>query len=161
MSYISATTPGGYTIFCDDVRVEANGKQMYIGVYQSDMLLSAPVYPVRIPNLNILVNYRERRGDSEHSVKFCVFMPGLDEPVAQTELPREHITATPPPKPDEGYEDPMIGFSMHFVIRDAILTQDGFIKVRAYLGDDIIRLGSLRIKLLPTLQTAETKEAAN
>ena len=160
MSVVSTSTPNGFSIFCDDVRVEGNGKQIYIGVYLGEMLLTTPTasFPIRLPSLHVIVNYRERKGDSDKPVRLCILIPGQDEPLVQTEIPREHLDSIPLPTGSD-IDDPMVLVSFIFAMRDVVLTQEGRIKVRAYLGDDEVRLGSLKVSLVPPPSTVAAPDA--
>ncbi len=149
MNFIPTSTPFGHSIFCDDVRTEANGKQMHIGVYLADMLFQTAAFPVRLPSLHVIVHYLERRGDSDKNVRLAVFIPGKEEPLTSYELQRSDLDAVPMPTATEGLEDPMVGFNFVFQLHDLVFTEPGYIKVRAFLGDDVLRLGALSVRLVP------------
>ena len=64
MNEIRRSTPFGYTIFCDDVRNEINGKVTLVGVYAGDVIVLGTL-PVTLPKLGLSVNYHEKLGESE------------------------------------------------------------------------------------------------
>jgi hypothetical protein len=144
MSVVRNNTPNGYSIFCDDVRVEANGKQILIGVYTGDMLV--PVFPVHLPIFHVLVRYNERFNESDQPVKFVITAPGYEEPLFTTEVPRTNFANTDSVI-DAEIDDPIIGFNLVAGFPSMLFSQPGRIKVRAYRGDDEIRLGTLRVRL--------------
>jgi hypothetical protein len=158
MNVIRPTTPYGYSIFCDDIRVEGNGKQLFIGVYTVDMLM--PQFPAQMPSFHILIRYNERPNESTLPVKFVITMPGQEEPIFTNEISREQLTATIMPTSTEELDDPMVTLNIVAVFHGLVFAGPGRMKVRAYRGDDEIRLGTLGVRLHPDLEAAPT-EAAN
>jgi hypothetical protein len=146
MSVVRNNTPNGYSIFCDDVRVEANGKQILIGVYYGDMLL--PVMPVQLPIFSVVIRYNERVNESELPVKIVITVPGHENPVFSTEIPRENFQTTISSlNTDADVDDPLVTINVMAAFPGLLFSQPGRIKVRAYRGDDEIRLGTLRVRL--------------
>jgi hypothetical protein len=139
MTVIRRNTPSGYTIFCDDVRQESNGKLIYIGVYEVKMILEQ--IPATLPSFCVVVKYIERHGESDLPVVLKVFLPGYEEPM-QSELPLKEIRAAELP---EAMEDPLLTTSVHIKIAPFVIGVEGMIKVRAYRGEDEIRLGTLHV----------------
>ncbi len=144
MAIIAPATPYGYTIFCDDLRQEANGKLIYIGVYTADMIIyGAP--PMLLPTFVAAITYRERPGESDAPVKIKMFLPGHDDAAAELDLPVAPMRSAQFTHETAG-EDRM--HSVLIPIRASPLTvsQGGLIKIRAYRGEDEIRLGALEVK---------------
>jgi hypothetical protein len=79
-------TPYGFTIFCDDLRQEANGKVIYIGVYSADMIIYGSP-PMLLPTFVAATTYRERPGESDAPVKIKMFLPGNDAAAVELDLP--------------------------------------------------------------------------
>ena len=75
MKSIAPTTPYGYTIFCDDVRLEASGKTSYMGIYRGKLILNAPL-PALLPKFFLVIHYFERPDESTEPVNLHVYMPG-------------------------------------------------------------------------------------
>lgn len=162
-------SPNGSAVFCDDVRYEANGKQLFIGVYAGEMIIS-PGFPATLPTFSVVVRYQERRAESYVPVTIKIFIPGDDEPIFTATVPPEQFASI---KFSEDYDyegDPhvMVGFAATFP--GITIKQAGKIKVRAYRGDDEIKLGALRVRSQDQLPTftmpvhivqAKNKEAAN
>jgi hypothetical protein len=144
MTVIIPNTPYGYTVFCDDLRQESNGKLIYVGVYMSEMIIfGAP--PMLLPTFVAVTTYRERPGESDVPVKIKMFVPGSDDAAAELELPVAIMRSAQFSPETEG-EDRM--YSVLTPIRSSPLEvrQGGLIKIRAYRGDDEIRLGALAVK---------------
>ncbi len=164
MNIISPSTPGGYSIFCDDIRHENNGKQILIGLYNADMLIDA--FPILLPTFQVLIRYQERPGESSLPVKFVITSPHpTDEKIFEAEVPRENFEKVLIPS-DNNLDDPFVSLNLHASFAGFVLAGPGRIKVRAYRGDDEIRLGALRVRLrseweASQKETAEGKEAAN
>jgi hypothetical protein len=162
MNIISPSTPGGYSIFCDDIRQENNGKQILIGLYTGDMLIDA--FPIQLPTFQVLIRYQERPDESILPVKFVIIAPHpTDEKIFETEVPREAFEKVL--VPSDSFDDPFVSLNLHASFAGFVLARPGLIKVRAYRGDDEIRLGTLRVRLRSewdALQKEiEGKEAAN
>lgn len=165
MSVISPSTPSGHSIFCDDVRNEANGKQILIGVYNADMLVDS--FPILLPNFSIVIRYQERKNESDLPVKFVVTVPNPhDEKIFEVDVPREAFVHPDPPSWDVE-EQPLITLNLNPSFAGFMLLHTGRIKVRAYRGDDEIRLGTLRVRLRSEWEEEQRKfadamkEAAN
>lgn len=145
MNIIAPQTPFGYTIFCDDVRVEITGKNIFIGVYNGVVMLTQ--LPALVPSLYAIVRYTERKGESSDPVVIKVFEPENDMPIISIDVPVDEMRATVIP---EGLtDDPMVTAMIPIAFMPFQFEKEGFIKVRAYRGDDEIRLGSLRVQLAP------------
>lgn len=145
MSDISWPTPFGYTIFCDDIRYEIDGKQSFIGIYASEMIFSIP-FPATLPKLGLSVKYYEKFGESTEPVHLEIYLPGDsdDNPTVRSEFDYKQMRSMPQTKAEDGI-DSRIGAVMNAVLSPVHFTQEGYIKVRARRGDDIIRLGSLKV----------------
>jgi len=145
MRSVAIRTPGGFSIFCDDIREELRGKVSFMGIYGGDLILSTPP-PVHLPKLMVAVNYYERPGESTEPVELRLYLPGDDpaSPAIRVPLPVEEMRAGPIPSDPEA-DDPLIGCKVAVQMAPVLLKQEGRIKVRAYRGDDEIRLGSLLI----------------
>jgi hypothetical protein len=164
MSIISPSTPSGHSVFCDDVRTETNGKQILIGVYNADMLVDS--FPILLPTFCIIIRYQERKDESDLPVKFVVTAPNPDdEMIFEADVPRDALKQAP--TPSDAPDDPMTAINLNTSFAGFVISHPGRIKVRAYRGDDEIRLGTLRIRLRSEWdeeqrKIAETKkEAAN
>jgi|GEM_PF-907529 len=144
MAVILPATPYGYTIFCDDIRQEANGKLIYVGVYTSEMIIYG-ASPMLLPTFVAATTYRERPGESNAPVKIKMFVPGSDDAATEFDLPVAVMRSTQFGAETEG-EDRIYSAIIPIRISPLLLHQDGLIKIRAYRGDDEIRLGALLVR---------------
>lgn len=145
MTEIGWPTPYGYTIFCDDIRNEIDGKVTLVGIYAADMIFNVPL-PVIVPKLGIVINYFERRGESVDPIRLEIYLPGdeVGKPTITSDIPREHFRNIPELN-DPDAEDVRISAVFNMVLSPVNILKKGRIRVRAVRGEDIIKLGSLRI----------------
>ena len=144
MTVVIPITPYGYTIFCDDLRQETSGKLIYIGVYTGEMIVFGDP-PKLLPTFAAVTTYRERPGESDVPVKIKMFLPGGDDAAAELDVPVAAMRSVQFGAETEG-EDRMYSAIIPIRISPLLLRQDGLIKIRAYRGDDEIRLGALAVK---------------
>jgi hypothetical protein len=140
-----AHSPNGSVMFCDDIRFEANGKQIFVGCYTAELIIS-PAFPAVLPTFAAFIRYTERQSETYLPLKFKIFVPGQADAAYEADVSKEQLEAVPKPKDPEA-EDPiiMIGFVAQF--RNFVIPSPGFIRVRVYRADDEIKLGSLRVRL--------------
>lgn len=138
-------TPSGHSIFCDDVRQEVSGKMIYIGVYQGELIVLQPP-PIILPTFNIIVTYLERPREENRPVVLKVFIPGAENPIVDAAVPIDAARAMPNNAPDG--EDFLVSIRMPMRFSPLVIEAEGLIKVRAYIGDDEIRLGTLRVRVM-------------
>jgi hypothetical protein len=144
MTVIVPTTPYGYTIFCDDLRQETSGKLICIGIYTGEMIIIGNP-PTLLPTFVAAITYRERPSESNAPVKIKMFVPGGDDAVAELDVPVAAMRSAQF-RAEIAREDRIYSAIMPIRISPLLLRQDGLIKVRAYRGDDEIRLGTLAVK---------------
>jgi hypothetical protein len=138
--------PYGTTVFCDDVRDEISGKKTYVGVYFNEMLIPSP-FPALIPQFALAITYLEPLSDPVEQVSLKVFVPGESsdsELAADVVLPVDRVNSI-----DEKSKDPHAEYRahiFHFKISPFFIAQEGYVKVRAFIGDREIRLGSLKVR---------------
>jgi hypothetical protein len=137
-------TPSGYTIFCDDVRQEASGKLLFVGVYTNEIVVHGQP-PQILPSFVAFVNYLQKPTNEDTPVTLKLFLPGQEEEAFQMELPLKGAVTDPQYL---ALADEDVNFRVMVPIKLVPLpiTQEGFIKVRAYRGGDEIRLGALRVR---------------
>jgi hypothetical protein len=146
------TGPYGTTVFCDDVRDEVSGKKTYVGVYFNEMLLPGE-FPVLIPQFALAITYLEPLSDPVEEVILKVFVPGENtdsEVAADVVLPVDRVDSL-----DERTKDPLAEYRahiFHFKISPFLIAREGYVKVRAYVGEREIRLGSLRVRSATDLE---------
>lgn len=155
--YIETPTPYGYAIFCDDIRQEASGKFLYIGVYNGALLTNSD-FPVVMPSFAIAAFYLERVGESSEPVSVSIYIPGSEEPIATAPLPMEQVRQYSAPAPEEMADldnDPRRMVSFNFMFAPFQLKCAGRITVRTVRGDSHIRLGSIQVAKVDLPRTDE------
>jgi len=140
-------TPYGFTIFCDDIRFEQNGKRSLIGVYTGELIVFGSP-PVALPQFAMVVNYFERPGESTEPVEIGILASWRPEPLFKIILPVDEMRKIPLPSDPEA-DDPVIGGVWNLNIPNLQLPQPGRIKVRARRGESEVRLGSLLVSFRP------------
>lgn len=154
MTEINWPSPYGFTQFCDDIRQEVGGKLTLVGCYQAELRLA--VIPGALLKLHLLVHYFEDLADSVKPLELLIFMPGDpdDAPSTRVEIPSREGAMPLAPLESTG-EELRNGIMMPIQISPFQVPREGRLKVRMKRGDDIVRLGSLRIGLMPPEQAAE------
>ena len=69
MKIVNPPTSSGYTIFCDDIRREDNGKYFFIPRLLSRSRTTPPKLPIVLPTFVAFVNYGEFAGESTTAVR--------------------------------------------------------------------------------------------
>lgn len=152
---INPLLPSGHTIFCDDIRHELGGKITFVGVYTNYLFISGTL-PVTLPKLCLGIVYREER-DSREKVTIKAFMPGHDDdsPAFKLDIEPQPDFIPPPPSEEFSFREARLFFEAPNVT----IEQEGRIRVRAYRGDDEIRLGVLTVAVNPDLsRVSEAQE---
>ena len=148
---INPNLPSGFVTFCDDIRHEVTGKMTLVGVYSGQMIISGTL-PITLPQICAVITFRFSPPSEPIKPVIKIFMSGQDEPLfmMETEItPAEAEAAVARDVPL--YEDPdRITFGQMVItpqIQGLIVKEACTLKVRAYIGDDEIRLGALSIML--------------
>lgn len=137
--------PSGHVVFCDDIRHEVSGKITFVGTYTNVMYINGSL-PAVLPKLCMGIVYRQEN-DCTEDVTIKVFMPGQDddaENVATFKLEAQPVLI-PPPTDEFTFGE----YRIFFEAPGTPILQEGRIRVRAYRGDDEIRLGTLTVALNP------------
>jgi hypothetical protein len=146
-------SPFGYTIFCDDVRQENSGKFLYIGVYAADMIIHGQP-PGVLPTFAAIIHYAEQADEQGDAIiRLKMYVPGTDQPIADLPVDPATMKSVPLPPYLEG-EDRIIRASIPLKFSPLVIPQEGLIKVRAYRGEDELRLGTLRVNFQPQPESA-------
>jgi hypothetical protein len=149
VEYIERQTPFGYTIFCDDIRLEMGGQFSFVGVYPHEMQVHVDL-PVAIPKLSLAVHFFCRADQLDEPVQVRIMEPGasIDAPTHSFDLPIDHIRNTAQ-APDAGAEEPMVGGMFPVMFAPFRIEKEGRLNVRAVRAGKAIRLGSLLIRRAP------------
>lgn len=154
---INPSFPSGSVVFCDDVRQEVTGKLTLVGVYAGHMMLTANL-PVALPQICAVTTFRLAPPTEQIKAVFRIFKSGQNEPLFEMEadIPAAQPSDFPPTAADQ---DPDAVKFLQMIItaqmQNLIITEPCTLKVRAFIGDDEIRLGALRISVTP-LDTADS-----
>jgi hypothetical protein len=150
----------GFTIFCDDIRQESDGKLIFIGVYSGVMIIHVP-FPAKLPTFAMSATVFQRKKVFIPRVGLRVFLPGDAEDAASIQVEAGEtvdgtiVAATSAEvdtlHPDAQVPDEERYVSMHANMRFAQfeIKRPGIIKVRGVVGDSIVRLGGMRISPPP------------
>ena len=151
----------GQTVFCDDIRMEATGKLIYIGVYQSVMLIHVP-FPFVLP-IAFAISLAQRADIFDPKITLRIFLPGdpddasSDEASIVTEMNEANpgaVIAKTDATADElgisGERRKYVTWSANIQFQALEIKEPGLIKVRADIGDTRYRLGTLMVMPAPT-----------
>lgn len=150
--------PVGYALYFDDLRQEINGKYSLMGMYDAVMILYDPV-PTTFSSFGIFVHYQEprdiaitRKGD----IIFQVYFPWdeVDRPSITTPFPFEEIAKSAAPSREEEDLISLVAFHFPIIIKNFVVQKTGFIRVRALLDGEIIRISALEIVHQPRMDRA-------
>jgi hypothetical protein len=146
----------GYTIFCDDIRQEADGKLIFIGAYPGVMIVHVP-FPATLPTFAMGVTLLQRRRIFVPRLSLRIFLPGdADEaPSIQGEMGEvveESVAAETSaqvnalhPDTQVSEEDSYVTMLANLKFAPLVIKQPGVLKIRAVIGDNMICLGAKRI----------------
>lgn len=145
----------GFTIFCDDLRNEVDGKLSFIGSYHGIMFVWG-TFPASVPKFAFgvtLFQHKERARTQERDIGVRIILPGetietasyrLDISAQQTR--QLGLTEDPFPIADDEAQPPLIRVQLQFMAVPLLLRQPGLIKARAIDGGRVIKLGALRVQ---------------
>jgi len=140
----------GDTIFCDDIRYELGGKVSYIGVYNGVLYLSPDqTFPAVVSKLSLQVRLYMPISVDPDRIEIMVYFPE-DKDDAPT---FRHVFENIPARQNvvsDAQDIQLRGiFATPLMFSPAPLAATGSVKVRAKIGEEIIRLGSLFIRKQP------------
>ncbi|WP_156367366.1 hypothetical protein [Novosphingobium sp. KN65.2] len=140
--------PNGNAIFCDDIREEVTGKRTLVGVYNSEIILSAN-YPSRIPLLCVEVHFRIDPDTPEQplGIKITQDTNGESKVVAEVEMawPGLPVDTKFPDLHDENGRNSV---QMVAVLRlhDVLVHGPCGLRAKAFFDGDEYRLGFLGVR---------------
>ncbi len=137
--------PYGVTIFCDDIREELGGKFTYVGVYSNELQIVSKA-PVILPKLCVSVRLLIPDDINVSSIKMNITQTSSNEKNTLLEHDleigerkdnvRDHLSAI-----------------WHHVFSPFGIKEPCMIRVKAYIGDTEIWLGTLKIVFLSSNNT--------
>ncbi len=142
--------PGGYVIFCDDIRLEEGGKKSFMGVYNGEMIFPV-VAPALMSNFCASVVFqfsKDQEGKSvkvlmhkDTDVRVTMFEASVDLPQFQDDRELESkLEAKGPDIRNAIFDIRMPGISFE---------EDCILRVRASVDDVTYRLGALAVAFRP------------
>ncbi|AIT79115.1 DUF6941 family protein [Novosphingobium pentaromativorans] len=150
---IHPTTPGGYAIFCDDIRDEINGKTTLVGTYNGEMFLQASL-PATIPQLccfaTIIIDPHALPKQVSFEIQKHLSSDKV-ETIVQIGVPP--IEEMPEPEYRPGFGDEKKIFGMKFSVRMPLLSIDRDMTLRAVaiVDENQHRIGSLTVRQVEKL----------
>jgi hypothetical protein len=155
----------GYTVFCDDIRQESDGKFIFIGVYSGAMIVHVP-FPVKLATFAMSTTILQRKEGFVPRIGLRVFLPGDAEDVASIQIEAGEtvdgaILAATSAMIDTLHPDTQIPNEERYVSMLANskfvqleIKQPGVIKVRGVIGDNMVRFGIMRVSPPPQAHEA-------
>ncbi|WP_432814108.1 hypothetical protein [Sphingorhabdus sp.] len=146
---INPNFPGGFVTFCDDIRHEVTGKMTLVGTYQSQINVMGSS-PVVLAQLCALIDFRFKADSLPMSPKIFVFRSDEVEPIFSMEghIPANEETLFEDISDIEGGSVRFHQMIVPVLLHGIAVTESFRLKVRAFVGDDEIRLGSLKVNLM-------------
>src|ERR1700730_10196073 len=91
MALLDAPDFYGHTLFCDDIRAEADGKMMFIGVYLDQMFVHSD-FPVTLPKFGFGITFVQKQRLFDPNLGIRIFLPQYsdDAPSIQADM-REQV----------------------------------------------------------------------
>lgn len=137
-----------YAIFCDEVRVEDNGKLLLIGTYQDELYV--PRYPFWIPGLVIVAVLEAPKGEFPDHVIMRAYLDEtkvLEVGPKETDVPIKDSVA----KPTNGLPT-MVVLRAVLRVPPMLVEKESSLRVRIDIGDRVLRTGVLSITQRPSDQ---------
>jgi hypothetical protein len=147
---INPSFPCGFVTFCDDIRQEIGGKTTLVGVYGPQMNVFG-IAPVSIPKICALVDFRFLAEMLPANVEVKIFRSDHSDPLAtiKFELPENESYEF---ESSSDLEPNSISFNQaifSFQLTDFLVIDTCSLRIRAYIGEDEVRLGTMKVALIP------------
>jgi len=153
--------PFGHSIFCDDIRHEIGGKRSFIGAYNGSIL--ADNFPIAMPKFCISSRYYEDVEDSfEGELVYNIWAVDEGELLYEEKfdmLPRKQLARE---AQRLGFLDadisiekgrrPIVWYDFELTFAPFVAAKPGNMRVRVVRGDEVVRLGSLRLDLVSAME---------
>jgi hypothetical protein len=133
----------GYTIFCDDIRFEQDGKVTLVGMYHGVMIIRAAEFPITIPKFALSVVFTQRKTIFERKLFMRVSLPGDKD-----EEPSFIVEIEPPAEmPIAGNSDrPNISARANLIMSPLTIAAPGKMKVGIERRGELHPVGTLEIQ---------------
>jgi hypothetical protein len=134
----------GITTFCDDIRMEVDGKITLVGCYGNEISILG-IAPAFLPIFCAFVNFR---GPTSLDFKEISIVISGEFGGQVTELGRVSV-----PRKDDGKNEisdaKSLALAIPFKFSPLVIPGEGFVRSRAYVDDIEVKLGSIEILLKP------------
>jgi hypothetical protein len=165
MDEIERSSPNGYALFCDDIRIERTGKVTLVGAYPSGVIFifSDKKFPIALPKLCIYGSYFVSSSRTVPLYSIHIILPGDPEDAPSAKITPQNLNATPFDLPQAMMmEDKslMVGATFQLIMSPFTIKQPGRIRVYAVLDGKGLRIGSLDVKIVP-LPPADQQNSQN
>ena len=141
---MSGPTRWGFSIFCEDIRVEVGEKSSWMGIFRKEILIPDQ-FPVFVNSIAVIIKYYENKGSCDGDLEFRVY--GTDDViVGQQRIGRREIAATVLAPVASGQDENLVAFEIPFIFAPMVFEREGFLKVRMYDGVEEVKLGSIRVR---------------
>lgn len=151
----------GDTVFCDETRMEATGKLIHIGVYQGVISVHVP-FPIRLPTFCFSISLSQKTAVFNPKVIYRIFLPGdpddalSDEASIVAEMgevaPGAMIKSADANADAAGVPESHREYVRSFAnmgFQTLEIKEPGVIKVRADIGDNRYKIGSIAVLPAP------------
>jgi hypothetical protein len=148
---VHPSLPGGHVTFCDDIRHEVTGKMTYVGVYNGFMIVGGEM-PITIPQICTNIELKLKQSVEPIHPVIKIFKSDEAEPLFTFEADIQPTADPPETVPPVGMDIDALRFmklSVEGPLQNVVITNSCALKVRAYIGEDEIRLGALQILVAP------------
>lgn len=143
----------GNATFCDDIRLEHDGKISYIGTYRGTIYIHVP-FPAVLPKFCIGVAFSQRRELFDPNLSVWVYLPeNTDEDAsikiemleAAKGIVEQRLSESGAVREDM----PLIQMAAQVIMAPFTLNKEGTIRVRVLRQGELHRLGSIRVEAAP------------
>jgi hypothetical protein len=139
----------GHAIFCDDIRMEVDGKMTFVGVYRGRMYVHGS-FPFTLPKFGIAINFAQIKEKFVANLGVRIALPGDpdDKPSVLAELNETSEGAIEQamgkePLPEDHHKYNQLSAAM--VFSHLVIKEPGAIAVRVLRNDELHRVGRLLI----------------
>ena len=144
MNEIKLAPPWGYSVFCDDIRKEADNKYSLMGIYSGQIYL--PEFPALLSKFCVAVTYFEEFNKAPEDLCLRLYVPGDLPDVPSFFIPLPPMPKLAMPAEERTPEEVFSTVTMSLPFSQFEIRQEGEIRVRMKRGDQEVRLGTLQIR---------------
>jgi hypothetical protein len=150
MKELEAPQIDGYTIFCDDIRFEVDGKFTLVGCYYGEMTVRS-VFPATLPKFAISAAFFQHKEIYEPKLRLKISLPG--DPEGE---PSIVVEVEPPPEANlHSTEYPNISARANIIFSPLVVPSPGFIKVQMERQGELHPMGKLAVKAAEVISSNE------